>query len=313
MPRALIIAALAGVVSGVVFIAPMYQSVIGMLFINFTHLPLLLAGLGLGTAAVGVAALTGTMVVGVAKGLGPLLSFLAAIALPTALAVRQALLRRAADDGSAVWYPPGRLLVLLVCYGAGMFILLYMIMGNDSPGMIETMRAMLDHMLTIMVPAMPDDERLIAAGLWALYIPAALVVSWLTTLTFNAAIAQGLLKRLGLNLRPSLEFSKTELPLAFAFALVMSGGLWYFTGGVASFFGQTLTIIIALAYLFVGLTVVHKLSQNWPMRPFLLVVFYLMLLLFLGWPGLVLVAAVGLADQLFGLRPRLAGADQEDE
>lgn len=313
MPRALIIAALAGVVSGVVFIAPMYQSVIGMLFINFTHLPLLLAGLGLGTAAVGVAALTGTMVVGVAKGLGPLLSFLAAIALPTALAVRQALLRRAADDGSAVWYPPGRLLVLLVCYGAGMFILLYMVMSNDSPGMIETMRAMLDHMLTIMVPAMPDDERLIAAGLWALYIPAALVVSWLTTLTFNAAIAQGLLKRLGLNLRPSLEFSKTELPLAFAFALVMSGGLWRFTGGVASFFGQTLTIIIALAYLFVGLVVVHKLSQNWPMRPFLLVVFYLMLLLFLGWPGLVLVAAVGLADQLFGLRPRLAGADQEDE
>ncbi len=313
MPRTLIIAALAGVVSGLMFIAPMYQSVIGMLFINFTHLPLLLAGLGLGTAAVGVAALTGTMVVGVAKGLGPLLSFLAAIALPTALAVRQALLWRTADDGSAAWYPPGRLLVLLVCYGAGMFTLLYMVMGNDSPGMIESMRAMLENMFTIMAPAMPDDERLMAAGLWAPYIPAALVVSWLITLTFNAAIAQGLLKRTGRNVRPSLEFSKTELPLAFAFALVASGGLWYFTGGVVGFFGQTLTIIIALAYLFVGLTVVHKLSHNWPKRPYLLALFYFMLLFFLGWPGLALVAAVGLADQLFGLRPRLAGADQEDE
>ena len=152
-----------------------------------------------------------------------------------------------------------------------------------------------------------------AAGLWAPYIPAALVVSWMITLTFNAALAQGLLKRYGRNLRPSLEFSQTELPLAFAFALVASGGLWYFTGGVVGFFGQTLTIIIAFAYLFVGLTVVHKLSRDWPKRPYLLALFYFMLLFFLGWPGLALVAAVGLADQLFGLRPRLAGADQEDE
>ncbi len=315
MPRALIIAALAGVVSGVVFVAPMYESVLGMLFINFTHLPLFLAGLGLGTAAVGVAALTGTVVVGVAKGLGPLLSFLAAIALPTAFAVRQALQWRTALDGSVAWYPPGRLLALLVCYGAGAFTLLYMVMGNNGPGMIETMRVMLDHMFTIMAPDMPDDERLMAADLWAPYIPAALVVSWLITLTVNAALAQGLLKRAGRNVRPSLEFSRTELPLAFAFALVASGALWYFSDGVSGFFGQTLTIIIALAYLFVGLTVIHRLSHGWPMRPLVLTLFYFLLLFILGWPGLALVAGVGLADQLFGLRLRFAGTapDGEDE
>ena len=46
MPRTLIIAVLAGATSAVVFVAPMYESVLGMLFINFTHLPLFLAGLG---------------------------------------------------------------------------------------------------------------------------------------------------------------------------------------------------------------------------------------------------------------------------
>ena len=71
MPRVMIIAVLAGICSAVVFIAPMYESVLGMLFINFTHLPLFLAGLGLGSTAVGVAALTGTLLVGAAKGLGP--------------------------------------------------------------------------------------------------------------------------------------------------------------------------------------------------------------------------------------------------
>lgn len=315
MPQALIIAVLAGVVSGIVFVAPMYESVLGMLFINLTHLPLLLAGLGLGTVAVGVAALTGTVVVGATQGLGPLLSFLAAIALPTALVVRQALLWRTADDGSAAWYPPGRMLTLLVCYGAATFTLLYMVMRSNGPGMIETMGGMLDDMFTVMLPSMPDDERLMAVGQWARYIPAALVVSWLITLTVNAALAQGLLKRTGRNVRPSLDFSRTELPLAFAFALVASGALWYFTDGVSEFFGQTLTIIIALAYLFVGLTVVHQLSRDWPMRPLVLALFYIMLLFFLGWPGIALVAGVGLADQLVGLRSRFAGSapDKENE
>ncbi len=296
MPRALIIAALAGIVSGVVFVAPMYESVLGIMFINFTHLPLFLAGLGLGTPAIGVAALTGTMVVGAAKGFGPLLW-------------------RTADDGSMAWYPPGRLLTILICYATGVFALFYMVMGNDGPGMIESMRVMLDHMFTIMAPTMPADERLMAAGSWAPYIPAALVVSWLITVTFNGALAQVMLRRAGRNVRPSLDFSTTELPLPFAFALVASGGLWYFTDGVPEFFGLTLTIIIALAYLFVGLTVVHQVSRGWPLRPFVLIVFYLMLVFFLGWPGLALVAAVGLADQLFGLRLRLAGAapDKEDE
>ena len=313
MPRTLIIAAIAGLISGAVFIAPMYQSVLGMLFINFTHLPLFLAGLGLGTAAVGVAALTGTLIVGAAQGVGPLLSFLAAIALPAALAVRQALQWRNASDGSVAWYPTGRLLVLMVCYGAGTFILLYMFMGSDGHGMIETIRVMLDDMLTVMIPAMGEDERLLASGLWAPYIPAALIVSWLITLTVNGAIAQGLLNRAGRNVRPSFEFIKTELPIGFAFALVASGALWYFASGASTFFVQTLTIVIALAYLFVGLAVVHQLSRGWPMRPLMLTLFYLMLLFFLGWPGLALVAAVGLVDQLFRLRPRFAGSAPDEE
>ena len=313
MPRTLIIAALAGLISGAVFIAPMYQSVLGMLFINFTHLPLFLAGLGLGTAAVGVAALTGTLIVGAAQGVGPLLSFLAAIALPAALAVRQALQWRNASDGSVAWYPTGRLLVVMVCYGAGAFILLYMFMESDGHGMIETMREMLDDMFTVMIPAMGEEERLLASGLWAPYIPAALIVSWLITLTVNGAIAQGLLNRAGRNVRPSFEFIKTELPIGFAFAFVASGALWYFASGVSAFFGQTLTIVIALAYLFVGLAVVHQLSRGWPMRPLMLTLFYLMLLFFLGWPGLALVAAVGLVDQLFRLRPRFAGSAPDEE
>lgn len=312
MSRSLIIAVFAGVASAVVFIAPMYESVLGMLFINFTHLPLFLAGLSLGTMAVSVAVLTGTLLVGVTTGFVPLLSFLAAIALPAAIIVRQSLLWRTADDGSVSWYPIGSLLTLMVGYGAAAFVLIYMVMGSDGPGMIESLRLMLDEMFGIMVPHMSDDERLMAADLWAPYIPAALVVSWLITLTINGAIAQGLLGKFGHNVRPAIDFSGTELPLGMAFALLACGGLWYFTGGVSAFFGQTLTIIISLAYLFVGLTVVHKLSHALPLRRIMLTGFYLTLF-FIGWPGLALVAATGLADQLIGLRPRIAGPAPNQE
>lgn len=313
MQRTLIIAILAGAVSGVVFIAPVYESFVGMMFINFTHLPLFLAGLGLGTAAVGVAALTGTVIVGATQGVSPLLSFILAIALPAAIAVRQTLLSQSADNGKIVWYPPGRLLVIMVGYGAGVFILIYLFMENGGTGIVETMRALLNDMFSAMAPDMPVDDRLQAASEWAAFIPAALIVSWLITLTINGAIAQGLLRRAGRNIRPSLDFLKTELPMAFVFVLVACGGLWYFTDGASGFFGMTLTIIIALAYLLVGLTVVHQLSRNWPMRSFVLTLFYLMLLFFLGWPGLALVAVLGLADQLFRLRPRFAGSPPDEE
>ena len=103
------------------------------------------------------------------------------------------------------------------------------------------------------------------------------------------------------------------LPIGFAFALVASGALWTFADGGAAFVGQTLTIAIATPYLLLGLAVVHQISRPWPWRRFALFVFYLLLLLLLGLPGLALVAGLGLTDQLIGLRQRFAGAAPDEE
>ena len=70
-----------------------------------------------------------------------------------------------------------------------------------------------------------------------------------------------------------------------------------------------------LIFLFMGLAVIHHVSRPWPGRSFALTFFYMLLLFLLGMPGFALVAGLGLADQLIGVRQRFvnAPADKEDE
>jgi hypothetical protein len=315
MTKPLIIAILAGAVSGLLFVSLKFESTLGMLFINFTHLPLFLAGFGLGTLAVAVAALTSTVVVGAAFEPYSAIQFAVVYAIPATLIVRQTLLRRPAADGGVVWYPSGRVLGMLVGYGLVTFAIIFVIMSGGEHGLVDVMRAALEETTALFFSALDAEQRLALADQWSTALPGALITSWLITLGINAAIAQGALTRIGKNRRPSLDLGRIELPIGFAFALVASGALWYIADGNAAFVGQTLTIAIATPYLFLGLAVVHQISRPWPGRPFALFLFYLLLLFLLGLPGLVLVAGLGLADQLIGLRRRVAGAapDEEDE
>ena len=310
MTKPLIIATLAGAVSGFLFVALIFGSAFGMLFINFTHLPLFLVGLSLGTGAVAIAAVTSTVVVGATIGLGSVIPFAIAYAIPVTLIVRQVLLHRpaaAGGVGGVEWYPSGRVLGMLVCYGLAAFAVVFVIMASGEMGLVDVMRAALEETSALLFTSLDAEQRLALVDHWSTALPGALITSWLIMLAVNAALAQGALKRLGWNRRPSLDLGRIELPIGFAFALVASGALWYFADGGAAFVGQTLTIAIATPYLFLGLTVVHQVSRPWPGRRFALFVFYLLLLLLLGLPGLVLVAGLGLADQLIGLRRRIAG------
>ncbi len=315
MSRTLTIAVLAGIASGAFFIAPMFGTILGMLLINFTHLPLFLVGLGLGTAAASVSVAAGSVLVGAAAGFGPLVSFAVVFGIPVILVTRQALLSRAIDGGDAEWYPPGRVLGLLVGYGIVTFLVVYTTMAGREIGLVGEMEITLSQIFAMLAPQLTDEQRQIAANQWATMLPAALVASWLVTLAINSAIAQRILVRMGANRRPSLDLGQIKMPMAFSYAILASGALWLFADGQAGFMGQTLTIIFAAAYLFMGLAVVHHVSRPWPGRSLALTFFYMLLLFLLGLPGFALVAGLGLADQLIGLRQRFttAGPDKEND
>jgi hypothetical protein len=315
MSKSLTIAVLAGIASGTFFIAPMFGSILGMLLINVTHLPLLLVGLGLGTAATSVSVAAGGVLVGAAAGFGPLVSFAVVFGIPVILVTRQTLLSRAIDGSATEWYPPGRVLSLLAGYGSITFLVVYMTMAGRETGLVGEMEITLSQIFAMMAPQLGDEQRQIAASQWATMLPAALVSSWLVTLAINSAIAQRILVRMGANRRPSLDLGQIEMPMAFSYAILASGALWLFADGQAGFIGQTLTIIFAMAYLFLGLAVIHHVSRPWPGRSFALTFFYMLLLFLLGLPGFALVAGLGLADQLIGIRQwfKTAAPDKEDD
>ena len=115
MPTPLIIGAGSGLVSAALFASAATATALAGVLFYLAPLPLCLAGLGWGSMAALLAAVTGTMVV--ALSLGPAMAavFAVSIAAPVALLTYLALLSRpvpAAEgqaSGALEWYPPGRL------------------------------------------------------------------------------------------------------------------------------------------------------------------------------------------------------------
>ena len=181
--------------------------------------------------------------------------------------------------------------------------------------MVGELELIADEVFATFFPDLDDQQRQAVVIQWATMLPASLFATWLTIITINAVIAQKILVRAGRNRRPSLDLGRIELPLPLAYAMAASGALWLFAPGEAAFIGETLTIIFASAYLFMGLAVIHHVTRPWPGRAMSLTFFYLVLLFVLGLPGFALVAGLGLADQLIGVRVRFANAPtgKEDE
>ncbi len=315
MSKPTLIALVAGVVSGVVFVAPLFGSLLGLMLANLTQLPLFLVGLSLGVSAVSIAAVTGAAVVAAFGGLAPLMPFVVTFAIPAVIVVRQTLLSRTAADGSVEWYPSGRVLAILVGYGLAALAVVISLVGSPEDGFLGMIRAWIDGGLAQFAPDLPADVRTDIAAAMSTLFPALVVTSWLLTILANVALAQAVLVRRRWNRRPSLDLLRVELPLVLAFAFAAGMGLWLIGGDTLGLIGKTLTVVVAAVYFFQGIAVVHHVSRGWPGRTFALTVFYFILLVLLGLPGLALVAALGLADQLVGLRQRFAGsgAGKEDD
>jgi hypothetical protein len=157
MSRTLTIAVLAGIASGAFFIAPMFGPILGMLLINFTHLPLFLVGLGLGTTATSVSVAAGSVLIGAAAGFGPLVSFAVVFGIPVILVTRQTLLSRAIAGGDPEWYPPGRVLSLLVGYGIVTFVVVYLTMAGRETGLVGEMEITLGQIFAMLAPRLGGE------------------------------------------------------------------------------------------------------------------------------------------------------------
>jgi hypothetical protein len=301
MPQVIALAVLAGLVSSGLFLA-LSTGLPGMvLFAYFVQLPLLLAGLSLGLAASGLAAVAAILVCGLIAGVVAATMFTLVQAIPAVMVVRQALLSRQ-EAGRVEWYPPGLVLAQLTAFAVlGITVAFVVLLGHPG-GLAGVLAAFLGSALDglgateIAVSAGPELER------WMFLFPGLMAASWLVMVALNAVLAQALAVRLGVNRRPTPNLSALELPgwlwpaigLAALLALLGDDGL--------GFLGRALLIVLTIPYVFLGLAVVHAFARRVTHRRLALGLFYGAMML-LGWPILA-VLLLGFVEDWAHVRQR---------
>lgn len=311
MPTPLIIGAGAGLISAALFASAATATALAGILFYLAALPICLAGLGWGGMAGLVAALTGTVMVGVTLGPGTAAIFALAFAAPAALLSHLALLSRpaaapqGADLGVLEWYPPGRIVGWAALIAGLLAAGLALILGYDQEGYRESIRQLLSHSALKELDRdgilLTEENIARLSVVLARALPAAFAIVWLTVTLFNLWMAGLIVDASGRALRPWPDLHSLELPnalvLVFAIALTAS-----FLPGLPGLLATGLAGALLFAYVLQGLAVIHVYSQGVPLRGLILATVYIGILL-LGWVA-ILVAIIGLAEPLLGLRQR---------
>lgn len=313
----LLIGAGAGLVSAALFASAATATALAGILFYLAPLPICLAGLGWGSSAGLLAALTGSIVVASVLGLATGGVFAGVIGVPLAVLCYLALLSRQgaeSPDGEPnriEWYPVGRLVgwaavIAGLLAGAMVFML-----GYDAESYRDSIKDLLQHSA---LKELDKDGTLFneetiggLSSVLARALPAAFAIVWQGVALFNLWLAGVIVEASGRSLRPWPRLDALELPntvlLGFAAALVAS-----FIPGLAGLIATGFAGAFLFAYVLQGLAVLHAYSRGMPFRSLLLASVYLGMLL-LGWVAIA-VAILGLSEPMLRLRERAATRGQ---
>ncbi len=312
MSAHLLIGAGAGLVSAALFASAAVSAALASFLLYLCPLPLCLAGLGWGRSSILIGGLAATVVMALTLGPAASLVYALTIAAPAAFLVHLLLQARPAagpegeKSGALEWYPAGRLVGAAALMAGALAGVMVLLLGPDAESYRASIAEMLPHILkaldpddSVFKPEMVENlETVLAKAL-----PAAFAVLWLTVMLFNLWLAGYIVAASGRSLRPWPDLHGLEVPnifvAVFAGALVAS-----FVPGIIGLIATGFAGAMLFAYVLQGLAVIHVYSLGVPFRPLLLAVVYLGILL-LGWLAII-VAILGLAEPLLGLRARSA-------
>jgi hypothetical protein len=297
----------AGLVSAVVFASATTGPVlIRMVLFLLTPLALFLAGLGLGPLAAAAGGLAGTMLVLVAGSLAGALVFAAAQAIPVVILTYLASLNRQTGDGVVEWYPAGRLIIVAAIL-AGLFSTLTLfLLGGDVETLRTALRDMLQTFVNSELPKMPDAPTLgpaeidEATAIALALLPAASAISTMGSLLFNFWLAGRITMASGRLQRPWPDLAAIIYPPVTPLLLALATGAG-FLAGLPGLIAAGFAGPLFLAYVLLGLAVVHFMTRGRSWRPFALWGLYPSLFIMNTIASLA-VALLGLAEAIWPMR-----------
>lgn len=287
----------------------------GFLFALFLPLPLFLVGLGLGTSAYYVTAIAAFLTSALLSGIGSAAGAVVSTIGPVGLLVHQALRSRKDPAGQVDWYPAGLLVGWLTLCGVIWLMAILGLFASMGLGSIEAaVRQEMASMVEVLLPQIEVAERDKMATFMAPLIMGMSAGFWMLIVTMNGALAQLILVRRSVAIRPTPDLSDLTLSPWLAIGLGVSLAAAIVGDGDFAFLARNLVLVFAVPFLFGGLGVVHALCARLTARRGLLIAFYV-LMVFLGWVAVAAVSVLGLVDQWVGLRRHLRRSrpDQEEE
>lgn len=311
----------AGLVSAVLFASTMTGSVLAVALFYVTALPGFLAGLGWGTTAAIVSALTGTALASALFAPIAGLGYFLTLGLPISILCYLALLARPVAEADTPgdtqekgmeWYPAGRLVAWTVIMAGLAAALTIPMFGTD----IETYRTSLKDVLDNTIfkqlpPGLPEgfskDDLGPVTELLIRALPAATAIIWFAVMLLNMWTAGRIATVSGRAVRPWPDISRMHYPVFFPLGFVGSL-LGTFAPGILSVIATGFAGAFLVAYVIMGLIVLHVMAGQTAFKYILLGVLYIGMFLF-GWVALV-VALVGIGDPVLKLRQRAFASTQ---
>lgn len=304
-----VIGALAGLVSALLFVSAAASAVAAVLLVYITPLPLMIAGLGWGIRASVIGLGVGMLAAAALFSINVSLTYAFMLAGPAAALVYLALLSRPdpRGPGGLVWYPPGRLIAWAAlmggAVGGGSAVVLAAGMGGYETGVRELFNQTLLPALQEGEQELTDEQITQTIQFIGAILPGAVAAVWLLIMLINTWLGGKIASVSGNLIRPWPTLTDMEyprfLPITFLLALIGTTIFAGLTAAIASSFVGA----ILLAYLVMGLAVIHVITRGSTFQPLILVLLYVGIVL-VGWLAL-LVALLGVAEPLLRLRQRV--------
>lgn len=314
MNLGLLIGALAGSVSALLFASASAGTLIGVLVLTLlSPLPVAIAGLGWGWRAAAIAAATAVLLLALlANGRAALVHALA-LGIPTAVLSHFLLLARPVAPAAAgappqlEWYPIGRIVAWAALIAGVLGALALLTTASDVDTLRTSLRQTLDRFVKIggTLPGgydRPLGEKEVAAltELMVVTFAGAIATLWIAIAILNLWIAGHVTRLSGQLKRPwpdlSMMVLPRELPLALAAAIALT-----FLPGMLGLAASGFVSALIVAYMLAGLAILHYLTRGMGARPAILIAVYGALMILNPFSGLLL-AIAGIAEPVSPLR-----------
>jgi hypothetical protein len=304
---------LAGWISALVFSLALAHADTGLILLAYlASLPLFVTGFGAGALSVIVAAVAGTLGLGLSVSSSMAAIYAGVTAAPVAGLCVLAMRTRTSADGRVFWYPEGLLLTNLVIYACLAFGLAVAVFANQDGGLLGLTKAMVEGTLD-QVAAEMDAEIAIqfkaVAPRVAMVMPGILGLCWSFLTIGNALGAQSVLRKDAWNLRPAFTWEQVNVPTWVLLLAAAAGAAGFLGTETVAYVGTNMCMMLCLPLFMAGLAVIHLYAATVKYTKSLLVLFYTVLG-FVPWLSIV-VTLLGALDQGFALKKRLAGLSKQ--